>query len=100
MNNVLIVTKDHLRAIRYIQINHILLSTIDNEYLGEILELFTFGYIGLNNGKYVLTDKMPPTSDNQSNMYCEACRSMGLIHCSEVEYCTGMKPMFGVFENG
>lgn len=100
MNNVLIVTKDHLRAINYLKFNRVYLYSDDAFYLDEIVELFFFGYVKLINNEYVLTDKMPPTSDNQSNMYCEACRSMGLIHCSEVEYCTGMKPMFGVFENG
>ena len=94
---MLLVTKDHLRAIKYIHTSNVFLYTIGTEYLDEILELFTFGYIGLNNSKYVLTNKTPPISDNQSNMYCETCRSMGLIHCSEVEYCTGMKPMFGVW---
>jgi hypothetical protein len=34
-----------------------------------------------------------PMSDNPSGLYCEACRSYGAAHCSEPEYCGGMRRM-------
>lgn len=34
-----------------------------------------------------------PVSDNPSGMYCAACRGCGLSHCSEPEYCGGMRLM-------
>ena len=37
--------------------------------------------------------KDAPESDNPSGLYCPDCRRSGLSHCSEPEYCGGMKPM-------
>ncbi len=34
-----------------------------------------------------------PLVDNPSGLYCPACRAAGLAHCSDVEYCGGMRPM-------
>jgi hypothetical protein len=34
-----------------------------------------------------------PISDNPSGLYCPSCRSVGLSHCSEVEWCGGMRRM-------
>lgn len=34
-----------------------------------------------------------PVSDNPSGMYCPACRDCGLRHCSQPEYCGGMRLM-------
>jgi hypothetical protein len=34
-----------------------------------------------------------PFSDNPSGYYCPGCRASGLAHCSEVDYCGGMKKM-------
>lgn len=34
-----------------------------------------------------------PVSDNPSGLYCPACRSVGMSHCSEVEHCGGMRRM-------
>lgn len=34
-----------------------------------------------------------PVSDNQSGMYCPACRDCGLSHCGGPEYCGGMRLM-------
>lgn len=34
-----------------------------------------------------------PISDNPSDLYCPACRKVGMAHCSEPEYCGGMKRM-------
>ncbi len=34
-----------------------------------------------------------PVSDNPSGMYCPACRATGASHCSEPDYCGGMRLM-------
>ena len=34
-----------------------------------------------------------PESDNPSGMYCSACRAVGCSHCSEPEWCGGMRLM-------
>lgn len=34
-----------------------------------------------------------PVSDNPSGMYCPECRQTGLKHCSQPEYCSGMRRM-------
>lgn len=34
-----------------------------------------------------------PISDNPSGLYCPWCRNAGFSHCSEVDYCEGMRPM-------
>ena len=34
-----------------------------------------------------------PQSDNPSGLFCRACRSVGLRHCSDPEHCGGMEPM-------
>ena len=32
-------------------------------------------------------------TDNPSGLYCPACRQSGLAHCSEPEFCGGMRRM-------
>lgn len=34
-----------------------------------------------------------PVSDNPSGLYCRDCRATGASHCSEPEYCGGMRRM-------
>ncbi len=34
-----------------------------------------------------------PYEDNPSGLYCPACRSTGVSHCSDPEYCGGMRKM-------
>jgi hypothetical protein len=34
-----------------------------------------------------------PITDNSSGLYCPACRQSGLAHCSEPEFCGGMRRM-------
>lgn len=34
-----------------------------------------------------------PYEDNPSGLYCGACRSTGLSHCSEPDYCGCMRRM-------
>ena len=34
-----------------------------------------------------------PASDNPSGTYCPECRAVGLYHCSEPEFCGGLRPM-------
>jgi hypothetical protein len=34
-----------------------------------------------------------PVNDNPSGMYCPDCRKAGMYHCSEPEWCGGMKLM-------
>lgn len=34
-----------------------------------------------------------PVSDNPSGLYCIACRQAGMAHCSEPEWCGGMRRM-------
>lgn len=34
-----------------------------------------------------------PASDNPSGLYCPACREAGMAHCSEPEWCGGMRMM-------
>jgi hypothetical protein len=43
-----------------------------------------------------LKDLMPkdaPMVDNPSRLYCPDCRSVGISHCANPEYCGGMRPM-------
>ena len=46
---------------------------------------------------YLETTPAPdaPMSDNPSGRYCSACRGcgVGMVHCSEPEYCGGMRRM-------
>jgi len=39
-----------------------------------------------------------PIADNPSNMYCQSCRSVGLLHCSDPQNCGGMAPMSDALE--
>lgn len=43
-----------------------------------------------------------PLVDNPSGLYCPDCREAHMMHCGEVDYCGGMRPMRGahVDENG
>ena len=34
-----------------------------------------------------------PECDNPSGNYCPDCRWAGMMHCSDVEYCGGMRQM-------
>jgi len=34
-----------------------------------------------------------PISDNPSGLYCDACRRCGMYHCSEPDYCGGLRRM-------
>ena len=34
-----------------------------------------------------------PISDNPSGLYCKGCREAGMSHCSDPEYCGGMRKM-------
>jgi hypothetical protein len=34
-----------------------------------------------------------PISDNQSGLYCPACRETGVWHCASPEWCGGMRRM-------
>lgn len=45
--------------------------------------------------EYIEKEPAPdaPYSDNPSGLYCPGCRLTGLSHCSEVDYCGGMRRM-------
>ena len=91
------VTKKHLEAMTIISDNEIYIWSLPIDYVDELLELMKYGLVFINEHKLFRSKDCPPLSDNMSNHYCPTCRTMGLIHCSEVEYCSSMIPMSGKF---
>lgn len=45
-----------------------------------------------------VADEARPLADNPSGLYCPTCRGVGAWHCSEPEYCGGMKKMRGEYQ--